>query len=647
MNIRWRLALAAVQVLILSLASWIAVGSFFPFSIWFMSGLLGVVLALQLTEPFFSRPVDVLVSAVSVVLLVLVADRTVLPIAWWAVLIYSAVGGVVALLASLARRDVFDARGAELSFRAYQLMKAFAGRGLYSAVFVVALLSEFGTDLSPIVALSAAWALVLAISVVRWDQLFTGRRSESKLFEALGLIAPRRLVLVGRAADFDLGSVVELRRRGHVASAHVVRRIPRRRNTLLEVLLTTSKDAESFLGHNVELAKKDDDSIIGTVAADTSDSSLVFFPFAEIAVGSAVTSRRGDSTEVVHQIAELKLVELSEPTGGSELVVRAMAIQVGEVGTDGRISPSRNVLAPGTSVHRFENKGTILKIPLNHLHVGAVMGTDLPVTLSIDTLTRGHAAVLGMTGMGKSAFTKRLAAELGKVHPVVVVDQTGEYRKLGLPLATAGNASAPGVSLKEIPRGPAQYKEALKALEVLSELGRAEFDRGDDPIRRILIVEEAHQFVPEPSMLGFNTPGREEAIQFGLQLMQVRKFGVSVVLVSQRTAVVAKSALSQCENIVAFKSVDQTGLDYLGAMGGSAATHLLPKLRVGEAVFMGPASSTQNAVGVALVHDVATSTPSPGPAPAPAPGKGTVAPSTSLPNSPESPLAESEPVPPF
>ena len=55
-----------------------------------------------------------------------------------------------------------------------------------------------------------------------------------------------------------------------------------------------------------------------------------------------------------------------------------------------------------------------------------------------------------------------------------------------------------------------------------------------------------------------------------------------MILVSQRTAVVAKSALSQCENIIAFKSVDHTGLDYLEAFGGSSARELLPRLAVGR-----------------------------------------------------------------
>jgi DNA helicase HerA-like ATPase len=72
------------------------------------------------------------------------------------------------------------------------------------------------------------------------------------------------------------------------------------------------------------------------------------------------------------------------------------------------------------------------------------------------------------------------------------------------------------------------------------------------------------------------------------------------VLVSQRTAVVAKSALSQCENLIVFKSVDQTGLDYLDAVGGSALRTLVPKLSQGEAVVCGPAISSDRPVAIRI-----------------------------------------------
>ena len=131
-------------------------------------------------------------------------------------------------------------------------------------------------------------------------------------------------------------------------------------------------------------------------------------------------------------------------------------------------------------------------------------------------------------------------------------------------------------------------------------LGYEEY-KGGTPASRVLLIDEAHQFVPEPALLGFGATGREEAITFGMYMMQVRKYGVAICLVSQRTAVVGKSALSQCENVIAFKNVDQTGLEYLESVLGSGARSRLPVLAQGEALVFGPAVSCDVAVGVRML----------------------------------------------
>lgn len=76
-------------------------------------------------------------------------------------------------------------------------------------------------------------------------------------------------------------------------------------------------------------------------------------------------------------------------------------------------------------------------------------------------------------------------------------------------------------------------------------------------------------------------------------MMQVRKYGLTIALIAQRTAVVGKSSLSQCENLIAFKNVDQTGLDYLEAVLGEGARLLLPSLDHAQALVFGPAVSTE------------------------------------------------------
>ena len=81
-------------------------------------------------------------------------------------------------------------------------------------------------------------------------------------------------------------------------------------------------------------------------------------------------------------------------------------------------------------------------------------------------------------------------------------------------------------------------------------------------------------------------------------MMQIRKYGLSIIIISQRTAVVAKSAISQCENIIAFKYVDQTGLEYLESIIGSQSREIVPKLKQGEALVYGPAFSSENPVAI-------------------------------------------------
>jgi hypothetical protein len=214
-----------------------------------------------------------------------------------------------------------------------------------------------------------------------------------------------------------------------------------------------------------------------------------------------------------------------------------------------------------------------------------------------------------MTKMGKSSLAHRLASFLARERIVTILDQTGEYvNKRGIRCyAKSHDTSDPGIAVFEPRPDEVAAKRALDYLRWIMKIARAEYEEGT-PTPRAMIIDEAHQFVPEPAILGYGAPGRDSAVKFGLFMMQVRKYGIAVVLISQRTAVVAKSALSQCENIVAFKSVDQTGLNYLETIAGRGAREILPRLKQGEALVFGPAVSSDSPVakGPASVRDFTT-----------------------------------------
>ncbi len=253
MSVRWRLGVFVVELAILCLAAWLVSGNFLPFSVWFISGALGVVLALNFIEPFFSRPADVVVSGISVALIVLVADRQQFELAWWVVGGYAAAGVLVAVLALTARGPGGSpsGRGADASARAYQLMKAFSGKILYSAVFVVAVLSEFHDRLGDAIPLGLAWAGVVIVSSVRWDQVILGRAAGSRVGTVAGLVAPARLLISVASSRLDLGQIIQISHAGHTAEGHLTRRLNRTRDVLLEIQLEAPEIAELFLGRDV------------------------------------------------------------------------------------------------------------------------------------------------------------------------------------------------------------------------------------------------------------------------------------------------------------------------------------------------------------------------------------------------------------
>jgi DNA helicase HerA-like ATPase len=206
--------------------------------------------------------------------------------------------------------------------------------------------------------------------------------------------------------------------------------------------------------------------------------------------------------------------------------------------------------------------------------------------------------------MGKTTLAKNYAQFLAKNRNVTILDQTGEYiRKIGFPEFSETQLSTPFISVNEPKLSEIIFpKFALEFLKSVMLKGRDEYNIGI-PFSRVIVIDEAHQFIPEPAIIGHGAKGREESINIGYLMMQVRKFGISIILISQRTAVIAKSALSQCENIIAFKSTDQTGLDYLESIVGGQVREILPRLNQGEALVFGPAFSADCPVIIKVKMD--------------------------------------------
>ncbi len=104
-----------------------------------------------------------------------------------------------------------------------------------------------------------------------------------------------------------------------------------------------------------------------------------------------------------------------------------------------------------------------------------------------------------------------------------------------------------------------------------------------------LICDEAHIYLPR----GGGNPTEERAIaSFEKVAKEGRKYGVSIVVVSQRPSDVNATILSQCNNVVSLRltnSADQDVVKRLMPESLSALLEMLPILDIGEALVVGDA----------------------------------------------------------
>lgn len=120
-----------------------------------------------------------------------------------------------------------------------------------------------------------------------------------------------------------------------------------------------------------------------------------------------------------------------------------------------------------------------------------------------------------------------------------------------------------------------------------SKLKHAEGEENNIPI--LLVCEEAHNYVPasDSAMYRASRKSIERIAKEG------RKYGLSLMVVSQRPSEVSPTIFSQCSNFIALRLTNKADQNYIKGLlpeNTSAAAEMLPSLGQGEALIVGDAS---------------------------------------------------------
>jgi DNA helicase HerA-like ATPase len=123
--------------------------------------------------------------------------------------------------------------------------------------------------------------------------------------------------------------------------------------------------------------------------------------------------------------------------------------------------------------------------------------------------------------------------------------------------------------------------------EALLALARDENAQADpDHAKYCLVLEEAHSLVPET-----NSVIDRSEINFvnatARAVLQGRKYGMGTLLITQRSANVAKSILNQCNTMFGMRMYDDTGIGFLSNYVGSGYADLLPTLAAQRVIAFG------------------------------------------------------------
>jgi len=274
------------------------------------------------------------------------------------------------------------------------------------------------------------------------------------------------------------------------------------------------------------------------------------------------------------------------------------------------------------------------------MRIGCIPNTNYPVMLNLRDAISHHLAVLGVTGCGKSVFTRwlvRTVVDSGT--KVIFVDFTNEYRnkfpatelssiikegdQAGLFAAIdtlsaeldkfANQRNRPLMQVQETLLHDsffAALKDFLESdrtmtlfelpdvsnttgileytkwfFKVLFEIARRQKNFGK---HLCIVLEEAHTVIPEWNFIGVDEKKAQSLVNsIGQIALQGRKYDVGFIIIAQRTANVSKTVLTQCNSIIAFQQFDKTSSEFLSNYVGSEMVQALPGLKFRQAIAVG------------------------------------------------------------
>ncbi|NLI54598.1 MAG: ATP-binding protein [Clostridiales bacterium] len=296
-----------------------------------------------------------------------------------------------------------------------------------------------------------------------------------------------------------------------------------------------------------------------------------------------------------------------------------------------------------TPVFLATDNETGIRLDDNECEIGEIPKTNYKVVMNCTTAITHHMAILGVTGSGKSVFARQVIRSYlcDENVRVICVDFTSEYARKFQDLAPYSFGARDNIAIligkihalfdmieKHYGRESEEYfdlrteilvelKDYVKTflLQTSTRIGVFELPEMENTSAVMvyiqlffkaifevaketrnygnkvsLVLEEAHTVIPEWNFAGVNEKFSQPVLNSIAQIaLQGRKYNIGLLVIAQRSAIVSKTILSQCNSIVTFQGFDKTSIDFLAAYFGTEVASSISRLKFRQAYAVGKA----------------------------------------------------------
>jgi hypothetical protein len=673
MNRRNRLILLGISLILLIIIGKYVTGdfNFLLNDFWFTSGFLLLILFSLIDQPHFSKDSNVFVNAVTAGISLLLVKPEYRNWIFWVFLCIVFYLTISSYVLMWIRNKSLPDENKFIQFVSKINREIGKPQTLFSAFFLWGAINKFGINSDGFNALLLYWVIFMILNIPSIASIISSlfdRKDNPKQNNALGKIfgvqskntflvklSPERKETI-RMFDFVefLYSIDEQKsiRKGLILDTYLLNE-----QQWIKVLVTKEinqifENKNCFENHADNIVYKIKDvpdtkylnTFIGIVIENSTIEKIRFiYNSKNIVKEGHLLEVKIDNNTVYYQIIEgITKIEQLENKNETGFIV-GEAIQLGTWEHDKvKFEPFGwvpEINSPVYIASQIDNT----EIGSNELTIGKIPNTNFPVIINKDLALTHHTAVIGVTGTGKSVFSRNLIREYLKDEnvKVICIDFTGEYKdkfndlnpidiietstetelfkkidevesiltapygkenndtkskrqeisgkmieKISIFLQN-NNSKISIIDLPEVVNTSEIFEYIRLFIKSIFYVAKKEKSFGN---KVCLVLEEAHTIIPEWNFAGISEKSAQPLLNSIAQIaLQGRKYDVGLLVIAQRTANVSKTILTQCNTIISFQEFDKTSSEFLANYFGDGIAKILPALKFRQAIVAGKA----------------------------------------------------------